>query len=92
MAFYEHLPAFANSRIGLSTEEVGKVLSLSGLAVIVGNLTLGFAIDRCGAIVVFRAVACVLTVGGVCFCLDVWSYACLCVCLVLYVVVILCIM
>lgn len=60
MALYEHFPGFASS-IGLSTEEAVGVLSLCGLSMILGNLTLGFVIDRFGPIVVLRGTACVLT-------------------------------
>jgi len=59
IAFYEHLPAFANS-IGVTTEESANMLSLSGLFLITGNLTLSFVIDRYGPIVGLRSVACVL--------------------------------
>jgi len=60
MAFYEHLPGFAAS-IGLSDEYVAEILSLCGISMIVGSLTLGFIIDRFGPIVALRGVACVLT-------------------------------
>jgi len=61
MAFYEHLPAFANS-IGVTTEESANMLSLSGLCLILANLTLSFVIDRYGPIAGLRSVACVLVI------------------------------
>ena len=62
MAFYEHLPAFAAS-IGLPMDEATGVLSLSGLAYIVGNVTMGFAIDRYGSIAVLKGVTVLLSVS-----------------------------
>ncbi len=63
MAFLQHLPAFAES-IGLPEEDGTKILSLTGLAMIIGNIGFGFAVDCFGPILMLRLLLLTITVSS----------------------------
>jgi len=73
-SFFVFIPYFAEY-IGLSSEVGALALSLSGLALMIGNLTLGVVADRFGHTLAMQV--CMVALTGACigwpFCKEEWS-------------------
>ena len=66
--FYVHLPAYAES-VGLSADAGARALSLTGVGMLAGNITLGKVTDAAGPIATLRFTMCALAVL-----LFLWPY------------------
>lgn len=66
--FYVHLPAYAES-VGLSADTGARALSLTGVGMLAGNISLGRVTDAAGPIAILRFTMCALTVL-----LFLWPY------------------